>query len=399
MGEIKIFCKHFKFSKSEECPCGSGKTFGQCCYLKEARTFHNENEVLSIIAKNSRKSRINLCLYPECKTKAIGAHAIQENGILSKLAIDKYVWKQNKKENPELLEAMKNEKEPFCFLSKVLIKNATVQTCFCEKHDNKLFEDIEKSDRIFSPNNLKQLFLFTYRTFSFEYYTEIMSNKFYTNMFKDIPQLTKEASIVFNYRESLNKKEEMNYYKSNFDEIIINERYSELATLVIEFPYEFKFANYMSIAPNFDLMGNKLRVYDNKSKMMRRIFVTSFSKDEKSYILISVLKKDFKIYEKYLKSFEQVSQEVIKYYFNAVIPLMSENLIISPELWDEWDDKGKSLVQVAVNDINPRNFLRYLKLILHKLHKKNNSDFSLENCNYNIFGKNNLNAEIKIIKN
>lgn len=389
----------FRFFKKEGCPCGSGKVFSECCYLKENRKFHNNNEALSIIAKNSKKSRINICLYNECKSKAIGAHALQENGILSKLAVDKYILIQNKKQNPELLEVKKDVKEPFYFLSKELIKNATVQTCFCKKHDDELFEDIEKSNRIFSPNNLKQLFLFAYRTVSFEYYTEITTNKFYINMFKDVPQLTKNPLIVKNYRNSLKKKEEMDYYKNNFDEILINEKYSELATLAIEFPYEIKFANYMCIAPNFDLTGNKVNVLDNESKMMKRLFITSFSKNEKSYILISVLKKDFKIYKKYLNSFEQVSQDVIKYYFNAIIPLMSENLIISPTLWNEWDDKGQGLVQAAVSEPNPTSILKRLKLILHNLSKKDTADFLLKNAKYNIFGENNLNTEIKIIKN
>lgn len=389
----------FKISKKEECPCGSGKKFGECCYLKENRKFHNENEALSIISKSARKSRINICLCNGCKSKAIGAHALQENGVLSKLAVDKYVWIQNKKEDAIILEVEKGFKEPFYFLSEVLIKDATTQTCFCRKHDNKIFEEIEKSGKVFSPTNLKQIFLFAYRTFSFEYYSEIVSNKFYKNMFKDVPQFTKNPIIIRNYRETLKKKEEMDYYKNYFDEVILNENYSELSTIAIELPYEIKFANYMCIAPNFDLIGNKINVFDKKSKMMRRVFITSFSKDEKSYILISVFKKDFNIYERYLKSFEQVSQEVIKYYFNCIIPLISENLILSPELWNEWDEIGQSLVQVAVSEPNPTRFLSELRLRLRDLSKKDTTDFVLTNIKYNIFGKKNLESKIKIIKN
>lgn len=389
----------FKISKKEECPCGSKKKFGECCFLKESRKFHNEKEALSVISKNARKGRINICLCNGCKSKAIGAHALQENGVLSKLAVDKYVLMQNKKENATMLEIEKGIKEPFYFLSEVLIKDATVQTCFCKNHDDKIFEDIEKSNRIFSPTNLKQLFLFAYRTFSFEYYVEIISNKFYRNMFKDVPQLIKNPILITNYKESLKKKEEMDYYKIFFDDIIINEKYSELSTVAIEFPYTIKFANYMCIAPNFDLMGNNINVFDKKSKMMRRVFITSFPKDEKSYILISVLKKDINVYEKYLKSFEQVSQEVIKYYFNSIIPLISENLILSPDLWNEWDEIGQGLVQAAVSEPNPTKVLLGLKLMLRNLSKKDTKDFVLNNIKYNIFGKKNLDSKIKIIKN
>ena len=191
----------------------------------------------------------------------------------------------------------------------------------------------------------------------------------------------------------------MDYYKEYFDEIILNEKYSELSTVVIEFPYTIKFANYMCIAPNFDLSGNKINVFDKKSKMMRRVFITSFPKGEKSYILVSVFKKDLNIYEGYLKSFTQVSQEVIKYYFNCLIPLISENLILSPELWNEWSEIGQCVIQASVSEPNPTVLLKNLKHVLHILSKKDIADFTLKNIKYNLFGEKNLKTKINIIKN
>lgn len=387
------------FSKNEDCPCGSGKRYEDCCYKKEDRLFHNENEMAALIAKNLRKSRINTCLYPECKNKGIGAHALQKNGVLSKLAVNNYVYIQNPNKKPEMLEVEKDRKEPFYFLEQTLIKNATVQTCFCKEHDDKVFADIEKVGRGFSPNNLKQLFLFAYRTFSFEYYTEIASKKFQESMFKDVPQLTKENLVGISYKESLKKKKEMDYYKDFFDDALKNEVYSELSTLVIKIPYEIKFANYMCIAPDFDLKGNKINVFDKKTKMMRRVFITSFSKDSQSYILISVLKKDLHIYDKYLKSFSEVSDEVIKLYFNALIPLASQNLIVSPLLWEEWDKMGQAFIQSAVSTVEIAPLLVGLRFLLQNIHISKDKNFIFNNMKYNIFGKDNVEAKLQVINN
>lgn len=387
--------KMYRISKIEECPCGSNKIYKECCYNKEAIKFKNEKHAMSIISKNSKKSRVNLCLVNGCKSKAIGAHALQENGLLSKLAINNIVLTQNKKKDATLIEFENGEKEARCFLTEELIKNATVQTCFCKKHDNELFQEIEKSNKTFSIDNSEQVFLFAYRTFSFEYYSEIISNNFYEKMFKDVPQLLKKPICIANYRQSQIKKQEMDYYKNKFDEIMLNKSYSDVITLTITFPYKIRFANYMCVAPEFDLTGRKLNVIDKKTKMMRRLFITLFPKENKSYILISVLKEDFNIYKDYFKSFENVSSEVIKYYFNTIIPAISENLILSPELWNELDEIGQELIQVAVSEPNPKVLLIGLRNMLKKINRR--CDFVFQNVKYNLFDDERFNINLKLI--
>lgn len=214
-------------------------------------------------------------------------------------------------------------------------------------------------------------------------------------MFKDVPQLLKKTICIANYRQSQIKKQEMDYYKNKFDEIMLNKNYSDVITLTITFPYKIRFANYMCVAPEFDLTGRKLNVIDKKTKMMRRLFITLFPKENKSYILISVLKEDFNIYKDYFKSFENVSSEVIKYYFNTIIPAISENLILSPELWNELDEIGQELIQVAVSEPNPKVLLIGLRSMLKKINRR--CDFVFQNVKYNLFDDERFNINFKLI--
>lgn len=94
-----------------------------------------------------------------------------------------------------------------------------------------------------------------------------------------------------------------------------------------------------------------------------------------------------------------MSSEVVKYYFNALIPLSSENLIISPDLWNEWDEIGQELVQLAVSQTNPAALLIGLKMSLESISSMDTSDSLLTKVRYNLFGKENIGAKIKIVKN
>lgn len=181
-----IVFNRFMFSRTEMCPCNSGKLYKDCCKIKQSKKFHNQNEFLNFIGKIMKKSRIKVCLYNGCTAKGkdiIGAHAFQENRILNKLAVKNQVYMQDFSSNPEMLELKKGKREGFFFLKKVHIKNATVATCFCEKHDDKIFAKIEKSNYKLNELNEEQLFLFAYKTFSFELYKEIVNHKFQQNMF------------------------------------------------------------------------------------------------------------------------------------------------------------------------------------------------------------------------
>lgn len=369
--------KSFIFSGKEPCPCGSGCLYKDCCKTKEPRQFHTEGEFLNYMGQAMRKSRIKTCLVKECTAKGkaiIGAHALQENRLLNKLEINKEVYMQDFTEDPEMLEIEKGKREPFYLLDKVLIKDATVATCFCKTHDDSIFAKIEKFQYTLDTLDEEQLFLFAYKTFAFELYTEIVSKKFQSHMFAAIPQLTKDPSAVQKYRNTNLKLEDLQYYRDYFDKALAQKDYLGLETVVIELPFRVQFANYMAVAPPFDLRGKKIKSIDRKTKRMRFVLSTTFPVENKSYFLVSALKSDLNVYGEYLEQIRNFPIGLIQYYINVFIPLYSQNLIISPALWDSWSEIGQHGIQVTVADPQSIKLLMVVKFHLENISKANKKE-------------------------
>ncbi|GAA3645283.1 SEC-C domain-containing protein [Asaccharospora irregularis] len=383
--------KNFIFNSREKCPCTSGKLYKDCCKVKKPKEFHSQGEFLHLVGKMMKKSRIKVCLYNGCTAKGkniIGAHALQENRILSKLQIDRQVYMQDFSSNPEMLEIEKGKPEPFFLLKKVYIKDATVATCFCKEHDDSIFAKIEKSQYSLDELNDEQLFLFAYKTFTFELYKEIAAQKFQENMFANVPQTTKNWGTVYQYRNTVSKLEDLNYYKDYFDKAIKEQDHGGIETMVIEIPYRIQFENYMMVAPPFDIKGRKIKCIDKATKRMKFAFFTTFPDESKSYILVSVLKKDLDIYGQYFDQIRNSPIGLIEYYLNAFIPLYSQNLIISPELWDSWSELGQSGIQFAVADPNSVKLLKGVQFYMQNIAKlKDNNEIKIDTTNmpFNFF--------------
>lgn len=383
--------KKFRITKKESCPCGSGKTFKECCGDKEPRKFHNNNEALHVIGQLLKKSKRRFCLCDGCASKSkniIQAHALQENRILCKLAVNNKVIMQDFSKDPVIREITPGKPEPFYFLTDVPISTATTSTCFCKTHDDAIFSKIEKTQYDLQVLDSEQKFLFAYRTFSFELYTEITTHKFYSLMISDVPQTAKNPLVISQYRTQTEKLADLQYYKQYFDNALNNKDFSGLETIVIEMPIEIQFANYMAISPSFDIRGRKIKAIDRQTKRLKFVFFTAFPVENKSYILISVLKEDLKYFDDYFAQIKQAPLPLIQYYLNVLIPLYSQNLILSPNLWSKWDEKTQCGVQFAVADPHSSPLRFYLKTYLRNI-AKNNEETSVNPSNiaFNFFEK------------
>jgi hypothetical protein len=362
----------FRFSKNELCPCGSGYLYKECCMIKKPRKFHNNNEVLNHTGQMMKKSRMKICLHNGCKAKTkdiIRAHALQENRILNKLVVDKNVIMQDFTKFPTIFEIKPGKPEPFYFLSEVPITNATVATCFCKKHDDSLFAKIEKAQYDLETLDSEQIFLFAYKTFAFELYTEIVAKRFLSSMFSSVPQLTKQPLSVYQYRNKELKLGDLQYYKNFFDKAINEKDYTGLETILLEIPFRIQFANYMAVSPPFDIKGKKIKALDKKTGRLKFVFFTSFPMDKKSFILISILREDLDVYTQYFEQIKNAPPGLMQYYINVFIPLYSQNLIISPSLWDSWSEKAQYGVQFAVADPHSLNMLKGLQFYMKNIAK------------------------------
>ena len=240
--------------------------------------------------------------------------------------------------------------------SKVSANDATTETCFCDRHDNIAFAVIEKGAPDFDVNSEPMKFVYAYKAFIFEYYKQEVSHKIFQQCFKKRPPVFQLPQMVGLYRVSQLRLKEFEPVKRHFDSEILSGTYNGIETCVITIPERINFANYAFIAPDYDLNGRRIK--HTKKGVMHRIAITAFPEDTKSYILLSCLSTEKHIYAKFFEQINNAPLEKIKYYFSIILPLFSENMVLSPVLWNKWDDEIKMAFTFYAN-LKGQTFKRY----------------------------------------
>jgi len=334
--------KYIKIFDGELCPCGSGMKYRDCCKNKvetipQALKKPPEVQVMEMM----RKSMKRYCLHPDqvrCKGKIKEAHALQNNKIISILAgNDRHVYMMDAKKKPLLIPMEKGEPAVIVPINKTSANDATTETCFCDLHDNIVFAAIEKGAPDFDDSNEVMKFVYAYKAFIFEYYKQRTAMDIFKECFKKNPSAFKSPSMVGMYRMLQLKMLEFDPVKSHFDKEILAGTHNGVATYVIKIPGQIKFADYAYIAPDYDLDGKKIR--HTVKGIMHRLAVTVFPESTQSYILLSCLEQERAIYQRLFDQLNVASLDKIKYYMSMVLPLYSENMVLSSVLWNSWNEE------------------------------------------------------------
>lgn len=352
---------YFKISNNEDCPCGSGKKFKECCKGKPDQQLIQSKKPPEVqIMEQMRKAMVKCCMHPDqsnCNGKIKNAHALQNNKIISLLVgTERHVYTMDKKRQPLIIPIEGEEPEVMVEFSKVSANDATTETCFCDRHDNIAFAVIEKGAPDFDVNSEPMKFVYAYKAFIFEYYKQEVSHKIFQQCFKKRPPVFQLPQMVGLYRVSQLRLKEFEPVKRHFDSEILSGTYNGIETCVITIPERINFANYAFIAPDYDLNGRRIK--HTKKGVMHRIAITAFPEDTKSYILLSCLSTEKHIYAKFFEQINNAPLEKIKYYFSMILPLFSENMVLSPVLWNKWDDEIKMAFTFYAN-LNGQTFKRY----------------------------------------
>ena len=176
----------------------------------------DELKEFEILCKTiGKKSKINNCLF--CGNMgAINSHSISKR-FLREVAIDGSVY-----------TVFRGENFPSLMLQKLHINKASIQTNFCSKCDNELFEILDNED---FDNSEDKLFLLAFRSISSQLHThkeilKLMCN--FKNIGKNINKYTldnqqikiSEAQTVFDtMKQNLLSK---NYLSINNNIIVLN---------------------------------------------------------------------------------------------------------------------------------------------------------------------------------
>lgn len=342
MEKLKHLFGNNKIKDNENCPCGSGIKFASCCKWRALKVIATSTKPVDVqIMEKMRLAMKKCCMHPDqahCKGKIKAAHALQNNKIISLLAgADRHVYMMNAKKKPLLIPMPSGEVIPIVELSKTSANDATTETCFCDLHDNIAFSVIEKGAPDFDETSEKMKFTYAYKAFIFEYYKQRIGLDIFQNNFKENPVAFSSADMVGMYRMLQLKEQEFEPIKEHFDEQIMAGTFGGVVTCAIKIPEQIKFADYAYIAPGYDMNGKKIK--HTVKGIMHRVAITIFPEANQSWLLVSCLQSEQCIYEILFQQLKKASLAKLKFYINLVLPLYSENMVLSTKLWESWNEE------------------------------------------------------------
>ncbi len=319
----------------EPCLCGSGKKYKFCCYLKKDIKFRNPDEVRYYLKKHKKK--LEFCLHEgsDCKGKIIKSHSIQNNKILSKLAVDGHVY------------CVGYEADSFAGidLKKRGRNDATTSTCFCQQHDTEIFKNIELKNYEYSD---EQNFLYAYRAFSKAYYDKLEELATEQCLFESGHKHYIESGQIDRLRGTILGIRDNEEMKAIFNSALDHNNYATVETVTATLDYEIKFATSFMCPLSYDLKGNLINDIYSLDDSMKNMFVNIFPEKGNTYIIIGWLKIDSNAFEHFKEQFSELQKDKAKLInaLNNMVACLSDNFAISPELIDSWD-KGTKLFFVT----------------------------------------------------
>ena len=263
------------------------------------------------------------CIVPDangavCGKRCMESHAIQHNGILSKLAENGMVYHLCETTNGD--ELFEYDLKAWGISSK-----ATIFRCLCAEHDKKLFVDIE--DRIFQKEPI-QCYQYALKALLHSYWTKLND----ADITKEYPDELPVVKQIIEDQAAYTRELEC------FWKILHTERYEELLTWSMCIDYEVACAvsTSINVCRRFDgeLFGKENEDYP-------LLHISVFPAEGKSWILISCLKAYRDYYQKFTDQFILMSSGRILQLLNILLPLLAENIAISPSVINMMTNQAK----------------------------------------------------------
>jgi hypothetical protein len=256
------------------------------------------------------------CYHPECNEKSINSHILQESGILSKIAPNRYLRKRL------INKYYKND----TYFQTSPISKAFSFNGFCYKHDNDLFELIEKEDINFKDYN--SLIRFTLRTIYYEKYLKernIKMNEY----------LVLNHSDLFNINILLNGNSEDKLGISDLEKtqsLIWNDINTGTESFIFNFREIEKNEICLASFFTYDTTEELNRIGQNE---ISNIFVIMFPYKDKSLLIMGYEKTDAKKVKGYVNSFFKENEKRLKRMLTNILLFNCENWVCSERFYNE----------------------------------------------------------------
>jgi len=230
------------------------------------------------------------CYYPSCHEKSINSHLLQKNGILSSITENGHLYQQfvNQFKKPPIYFELKGISKVFSF------------NCFCNNHDTELFKEIETASIDF--NNYRHQLLLTLRTLLNEKYKKQIVLKQHEYLKRDYPAL-----IDISKMNDWDEQEKIGLQDISKLESIV---WQDLETDSKSFVYNVRELDLKQVCLSayftYETSQEIEEYYIEKGVHMEEIndiFISLFPYNDKSYLIMSYLKKNEKSVKGYINSF------------------------------------------------------------------------------------------------
>lgn len=368
----------------EICPCGSGKTYADCCKGKpdaQPEVSRKPIEVLMMEHMRDNLKKHHCCLHPDqpnCKGAIKEAHALQNNKILSLLGgNDNHVIVQDHTKQPIVLGKPGENPMIIVKYERTSRNKATTQSCFCDYHDTLAFQSIEAGAPLFNPSDEEMKFIYAYKAFIFEYSKQLFFINMMKQNFAQKPQFFSQREQVAEYRVQCMRMNEMRPIKDYYDSEILAGTHNGIHTCVLIIPWKIGFACYAYLGFDYDLNGQRIGAIDEDGKM-HRVSVTVLPEESCSYILLSCLDTEEQYYHDFFQQIQNSGIEKVLYYFNLMLPLYSENIVLSEALWNNHGSTGQLALTHMANlyGQDQLNLSNAIAMSLRNAAKTKNADYS-----------------------
>jgi SEC-C motif len=334
-----------KIGRNDPCWCGSGKKYKKCHYGRDSMPEQNPFLAEKQLKKNFNKK---YCLHPkanenECKGQIVKAHTVQKRGGLSRIAEKGHVmaFKPNMKSLIETGGKILPEA--------IGINQASTFTGFCEYHDDKTFELIEKYPFEAEP---QQCFLLSYRALCKEIFNKkaaLDSVDIYRDVDKGMPlEMQWEMQIIVRLNEESLKKslQELTEKKYKYDEMLLSgdfRKFSYYGFFLDKLPEVLCSGGF---APEYDFNGALLQDYLNLEKDLESIYFSIVPFENVGVVIFGWIEDDGTSCLRFIKSLHElyVDSEIGNALIRFVFEFL-ENTFFKPSWWNALSAQEKDVLQ------------------------------------------------------
>ncbi len=340
--------------RNDPCPCGSGKKYKKCHWLKsdsESIPMWRADQIFK------KTFDVKECLCPaeekwQCSGNIINAHTISKSQNLKQIADQQHVYGLSK----SFQDAHRLGGPDYKLLS---INKASTFTGFCSYHDDKLFGPLEKKAFIGSK---EQCLLLAYRIIARELFLKKISMR---GVFDEIKEHQSLRDAIQTNRIAVGMEgnrlvavDDLSVEKQKYDDAIIKQDFSGFRSCLLFFKRVPSLMFAGATTPIFDFEANELFDLGDYSTRANMLTFSTIALEDAGCVVFSWMESENCNCERFIESIKAIKPErltdaIINFIFETC-----ENHFMNPIWWNGMPHgKRNELIerfQIAIGDKETR---------------------------------------------